>query len=117
MKLSPTRLLALAVAFGLTTPASAQFTTATPLYNAARTFVPGQVYTPSPSWRASCSSAGWARLLMIDGTFYDIFASVGTGGEDGIGIIGVAATAPALPAAACTFTGLYYRRLEPALDR
>lgn len=104
--------LALAALAGLSAPAFAQFTEATPIYNSARPLVPGQIYTPSGSWRAACSSAGWIRLVMGDGSLYDLYASVGMGGEDGISIIGVAASGAPSPAASCVVTSLRYRRLE-----
>lgn len=101
---------ALAALVGLAAPALCQVAAPT-TFNALRVLVPGAVYSPSGSWRAACSSAGWLRFVMADGSLYDVYVSVGTGGEDGISIIGLAASGPS-PAAACVVSGLYYRRLE-----
>lgn len=73
-------------------------------YRTARTITPGTRAKPGNGYRIACSTAGWVRLLMDDGSPYDVYATVGQGGEDGVAISGVATTAPKLPAAEVVVT-------------
>lgn len=65
-------------------------------YTGAMPLVPGTNLTNSQvgrAYRIGCSSAGWFRLIMLDGSNYDVYANQGQGGEDGIQILGVASSA------------------------
>jgi hypothetical protein len=100
--------LAASLAAGLSLPAFAQAPSQTPSqgsgYNSGVVAVPGALLSsPRASWRAGCSTAGWLRLILADGSNYDLYANPGTAAEDGIGILGVAATSPQ-PAATCVVT-------------
>ncbi len=94
--------VAAALAVGFSSPALAQtaYTTAQPITPGTNLSAAGMGY------RAACSSAGYVRLIMADGSLYDLYATVGLGGEDGIGIIGVATTGTPTPAGTCTITAL-----------
>jgi hypothetical protein len=94
-------ILAAALAVGLSSPVLAQTA-----YTTARPVTPGTNVAAGSGYRAACSAAGFVRLIMTDGTLYDIYASQGTGGEDGIAVVGVATTGTPSPAGTCTVTVL-----------
>lgn len=72
-------------------------------YRSARTAAVGSRIKNGVGYRIACASAGWVRLVMDDGSFYDVYAVVGTGGEDGISVTGIANT-PKTPAADAVVT-------------
>lgn len=62
-------------------------------YIGAVPLTPGVNLPPERSgsgYRIACSAAGWFRLIMYDGSSYDVYANQGQGGEDGLKVIGVA---------------------------
>jgi hypothetical protein len=59
---------------------------------------PGTSVPRGRAYRIACTTDGYFRLIMANGSFYDVFATRGQGGEDGISIVGVAATGTPSPA-------------------
>lgn len=75
-------------------------------YSTAAAVTPGTDVVPGYGFRVACTSAGYFVLLMSDGTRYTYYANVGTSGEDGISVRGVATSGVPSPAGSGTVTVL-----------
>ena len=73
-----------ALSFSTTTPAARNYKAASPI-------TPGTPVAPGDGVAIACSAAGMLRLVMVDGSFLDFYATQGTAIVDNLAVTGVSA--------------------------